>query len=505
MRTLIKSKWIVANDGRGHTLLRDGVLVFERERILHVGSSFPGRVDRVIDAGDKLVCPGFIDTHVHSGHRASHRLISDAGRSLYFGQPFLEISVPREGRAVAGDPRYLPHGSAGLDAALELNALFTVIELLRNGVTTFVEFGSQLSVQLALLTQVERFGTRAYLGPGYDCGRWVGDLVGRLKRICDEEAGFRGLEVAVEFIRAHDGACGGRVRGLLVPREVETSTIPLLQKTLAYSETLKVPIATHAAYSVLEFHDVVREYQMTPIELLHEIGMLRPTLNIGHGSFIADNPNLNYSGARDLALMGRGRCSISHCPINIARRARTLDDWHRYRQSGVNISIGSDTYPRDMIMNMRTASLMGKIMGHDYLKAPASEVFEAATLGGARALGRDDLGRIAPGALADLVIIDLAGRNSLRFGPVRDPIKSLIECGVGDDVTTVIANGQICMDDGIIPGVDVAALRRQAQAAGEQIWASLPDWDPRGRTAEEASPWSFPLHQEHPTEFGAPK
>jgi len=99
----------------------------------------------------------------------------------------------------------------------------------------------------------------------------------------------------------------------------------------------------------------------------------------------------------------------------------------------------------------------------------------------------------------------LAGRNSLRFGPVRDPIKSLIECGVGDDVTTVIANGQICMDDGIIPGVDVAALRRQAQAAGEQIWASLPDWDPRGRTAEETSPWSFPLHQEHPTEFGALK
>src|SRR5438034_11271413 len=144
MRTLIKSKWIVAHDGRGHTLLRDGVLVFERERILYVGASFAGPVDCVIDAEDKLVCPGFIDTHVHSGHRASHRLISDVGRPLYFGQPFLEISVAKEGTRVGGDPRYIRPDDKSAAEDLALNARFTVAELLRNGITTFVEFGSQL-------------------------------------------------------------------------------------------------------------------------------------------------------------------------------------------------------------------------------------------------------------------------------------------------------------------------------------------------------------------------
>jgi 5-methylthioadenosine/S-adenosylhomocysteine deaminase len=253
-------------------------------------------------------------------------------------------------------------------------------------------------------------------------------------------------------------------------------------------------MATHAAYSVLEFQDIVREHQMTPIELLDKIGMLRTTLNIGHGNFIADNPNLNYSGARDLELMGSHCCSISHCPINIARRARTLDNWKRYRDAGVNISIGSDTYPRDMVMNMRTASLMGKIMGHDYYEASAGEVFDAATLGGAHSLGRGDLGKLAPGALADILIIDFGGRQSLRFGPVRDPIKSLVECGVGDDIDTVIVNGSICMENGVIPGLDLDDLRDQAQRSGEAIWSTLQDWDPRGRTAEEASPWSFPLH-----------
>jgi len=490
---MIKAQWIVANDGKQHVLLRDGVVVYEGQKIIYVGRAFEGDVDRTIDAGHKLVCPGFIDTHVHSGHRASHRLITDSGRPLYFGQPFLEISVPKEGKTVSGDPRYLKPGDAELNASLELNSLFTVAELLRNGVTTFVEFGSQVSVQMALREQVKRFGTRAYLGPGYDCGRWVGDEKGRLKRIRDDKGGLQGLKTAVEFIEKHEGEFDDRIRGILVPREVETSSVELLKQTLHYADKLKVPMATHAAYSVLEFHDVVREHLMTPIELLNEVGMLRQTLNIGHGNLIADNANLNYSGARDLELMGHHHCSISHCPINIARRARSLDNWKRYRDAGVNISIGSDTYPRDMMMNMRTASLMGKIMGHDYYKAPAGQVFEAATLGGARSLGREDLGRLAPGALADIIIVDFSGKNSLRYGPIMDPIKSLVDCGVGDDVETVIVNGEICMENGKIPGLDLAKLRDDTQKAGDHIWSSVQEWDPCGRTAEEVSPWSFPL------------
>src|SRR5262245_27882982 len=132
---------------------------------------------------------GFIDTHVHSGHRASHRLITDTGRPMYYGQPFLEISVPKEGKVVKGDPRYLKHGDAGSAAAFELNAAFTVAELIRNGVATFVEYGSQLSVQDALLAEVTRLGSRAYLAPGYDCGRWVADASGRLKRVRNDELG----------------------------------------------------------------------------------------------------------------------------------------------------------------------------------------------------------------------------------------------------------------------------------------------------------------------------
>jgi 5-methylthioadenosine/S-adenosylhomocysteine deaminase len=145
-----------------------------------------------------------------------------------------------------------------------------------------------------------------------------------------------------------------------------------------------------------------------------------------------------------------------------------------------------------MILQMRNASYFGKVASHNLKAATAAQVFEAATLGGARSLGRDNLGHLAPGAKADIVIIDLTGHDSLRMGPVRDPIKSLVDCGIGDDVDTVIVDGVMRMEGGRIPGVDFAALRAQAQAAGERVWSGWQNWDPHGRTADEMSPYSFP-------------
>jgi 5-methylthioadenosine/S-adenosylhomocysteine deaminase len=142
---------------------------------------------------------------------------------------------------------------------------------------------------------------------------------------------------------------------------------------------------------------------------------------------------------------------------------------------------------------MRMASYFGKVMSADLKAATAADVFAAATLGGARALGRDDLGRLAAGAKADIVIVDMTGGGTLRWGPVRDPIKSLVECGIGDDVQTVIVDGIVRMEHRRIPGIDLDDLRRRAQEAGEAVWSGLPAWDALGRTAEQMSPWSFPL------------
>src|SRR5882724_9084478 len=491
MRTRITCGWLVAHANGHHTLWRNAELVYEGNKVLFVGERFDGQVDKEIDARGKLVAPGFIDTHVHSGHRASHRLISDIGRGDYFGQPFLEISVPREGTRVGGDPRYVRPDDNSVAEELLLNAQFTVAELLRNGITTFVEFGSQLRVQQALLEVVGELGIRAYLGPGFDSGRWIGGEGGKLVRVIDEASGEREFDLAIEFIERYQGAHGDRVRGILVPREIETCTVPLMRKAAVAAQERDLPVAIHAAYNIHEVFDIIREHQMTSVELLRDIGLMSDKLNIGHGNFTCDNPLTNYSGSHDLEIMGSHHCSISHCPVNIARRGRFLDSWESYRKAGVNIALGTDTYPRDMVIQMRNASYFGKVASRNLKAAAAGEVFEAATLGGARSLGRTDIGRLAPGARADIVIVDMTGRDSLRMGPVRDPIKSLVDCGVGEDIDTVIVDGIVRVEGGRIPDVDMASLRNQAQAAGERIWNGWANWDPHGRTADEMSPFSF--------------
>ena len=492
MRTLVKGGWVVGFANGHHTLIENGCVLVDGNKIAFVGKHFSGEVDRTIDAGSKLVSPGFIDTHVHTGHRASHKLITDIGRKDYYGQPFLEISVAREGKRVAGEPRFLRPGENPYGTDIDGPAEFTVVELLRNGVTTFVEFGSAVQVQTALLGQLRQYGLRAYLGPGYNFGRWVADSQGRLKRTVDEEGGRKGFKDALEFILRHDGTQDGRVKGALMPREFETCSAELLDLTRDAAEKHALPMGTHVAFSVLEFHETVRTHRKTPIECLHDHGLLSPTFNIGHGNFISDTPWLNYAGGQDLHLMGQANATVSHCSTNLIRRGRSLYSWDKYLRDGVNLTLGSDTYPRDMIMNMRIASYMGKMTDRNFAVATAAEVFNAATIAGARSLGREDLGRIAPGALADIIIVDLSGRDSLRHGVVRDPIKALVECGIGDDVDTVMVDGIIRMQNRRIDGCDISGLRHRMQEAAEVVWGSWQDSDPLGRTAEEMSPYSFP-------------
>jgi cytosine/adenosine deaminase-related metal-dependent hydrolase len=477
MRTLVRGGWVIGHAQGGHCLYRDGIVVVEDDRILHVGYTFQGRYEREIDARGKIVSPGLIDTHVHSGMRLAHRLLQDAGRPDFFGQPRSHFTIAREGTTIPYE-------------APELAARYTVAELLRNGTTTFVEIAGNYGGLEELAAEVGRLGLRAYLGPGFDDYFLVGDAEGRIKRIYDPAKGSELLAGAREFIVTYNGAYDDRVRGILAPREADVCSPSLLRAARHTADALGVPITCHAAYNIDEFYQIVTRYRCTPIELLQREGLLGPDLLIGHGNFPAETRVLHYASGRDLELIAAAGATVAHSPINLVRRGRSLDHWERYRKAGVRLSLGTDTWPRDLFQNMRMASYMGKILAGSFFAAPAAEVFTAATLGGAEALGRPDLGRLAPGAKADLIIIDTPG---LRWGAVRDPVKSLVDCAVGDDVELVMVDGVIRMEKREIPGVDLEELRRVAQAEGERFWARLPEWNLLGQTAEEACPWSFPL------------
>jgi cytosine/adenosine deaminase-related metal-dependent hydrolase len=137
----------------------------------------------------------------------------------------------------------------------------------------------------------------------------------------------------------------------------------------------------------------------------------------------------------------------------------------------VRIGLGTDTWPPDMIENMKLGVMLARIAERDASAVRATDLFDAATLGGAAALGRDDLGRLAPGAKADLVVIDLA---TPHLGPLIDPIQSLLLSCSGRDVRHVVIDGRVVMADGLIPGVDWDALAAQAQAQFDRLIALYP-------------------------------
>src|SRR5262249_55494745 len=154
-----------------------------------------------------------------------------------------------------------------------------------------------------------------------------------------------------------------------------------------------------------------------------------------------------------------------NCPLVYARWGAPAP-FHRFTARGVRTAIGTDQ-ERDYVAELRTAGLVSKLHAGQAHVASAGELVRAATLTGAEALGRPDLGRIAPGARADLVVVDL-GCPPLR--PAFDPLQSLVWHATGADVATVLVDGEVLVHEGRFLRGDEAAIRRDASAAIERVW-----------------------------------
>jgi cytosine/adenosine deaminase-related metal-dependent hydrolase len=477
MRTLIQGGWVVGFDGRSHELLRDGVVVYEDDRIVHVGHHFDGPADRTVDAAGKLVLPGLVNCHLHLGSNATHTFFLDETRADYFGSNFYAYAVGRRG---TGDPR--EHDRT------EVQQLYGLWAAIRGGAITVVDVGTRNAAEVARLAG--QIGARVYIGPAFRSYRYAYDERGRIQWDPDEASGTAGLQRAVAFAREHDGSHGGRVRCLLVPAQLDTCSVELLRETRRAADETGLRITLHAAMNLVEFHRMVREHRQTPLELLHQIGFLGPDVLLGHCVFHAHHSWTHYPYADDLRLLADAGASIAHAPYKYAKMGIMLEWLERYRRLGINVALGTDTFPQDLVSEMRLAGLMCRFADGSFRVGKPEDVFDAATLGGARALGRDDLGRLAPGARADLLVVDLRG---MQYGAVRDPIKSLVECGSASDVDTVVVDGRTLLEDGRALVVDEGKLLGAIQEAGEQSWASAQAWHWRGASVDEIAPLSYPV------------
>jgi len=145
--------------------------------------------------------------------------------------------------------------------------------------------------------------------------------------------------------------------------------------------------------------------------------------------------------------------------------------FRRYRDMGVKIGLGTDTAPPDMILNMQSGMILCRVIDGSADAVRSEHYYDAATLGGAVALRRDDLGRLSVGAKADITVFDLSHPD---LGQVIDPIQTMMIAGGGRHFSTVIVDGRFVMENGVIPGVDAAGDARRAQAQFDRLIALYP-------------------------------
>lgn len=490
MTTLIDGGTVVAFQANQHTLLPNGQVVYDGNEIIFVGQNYMGSVDERIDATGKLVVPGFINHHMAFGiHMQFTRL--DRARSNFFNSGL--------GLGVQPEKAYNTTGPGPAD--WRASARYAMTTALRTGTTTFVmvpnygrhPYRGRVGTDQELVDCVAETGLRAYLALPHMSGGVVGKADGTIEWKLREAAGWEGLEQAVDFARTYNGAAEDRIRTFLFPYQADNCTPNLLRATKAAAQELDCTLKMHVAQYLLDFHQVLRRYGSRPIQYLYEQGFLGPEVSLTHAIFTPAHPLTSYPADdnADLELIVESGATVAHCPVVFARTGTALYSFSRYVRADVPVSLGTDTSPHDMIMEMRTAALMSKLADADATSGTAREIFDAATLGGATALQRDDIGRLVVGAKADIVLVDL---QKTHIGPVaaHDPIKALVYCATGSDIDTVIVDGMVRVQDGDVLIVDREALAHDAQQFDQKLQQSVAQATYQGRSVTEFYEPAFP-------------
>ena len=465
MSTVVRDiDWLVAWDAENarHVYVRGADLAFDDGVFTGIGAALPGPFEHEIDGRGRLVIPGLVNVHTHPTTETLRKGLTDETVSPGFWHSSLyeHLTV------------FNPVDDAGRRAAL----LVALGELLLSGVTSVIDLSVPFDGWLDALAES---GLRAVAAPMFRDARWRTGDGHSLQYEWNERAGREGFERAcrvVELARQHPS---GRLSGAMAPGQVDTCTERTLRDSHDFARERGLPWTVHAAQSVTEFHEMQHRHGKTPIEWLADLGVLDERSLIAHAIFLDHHPWLHWTSQRDQARLAERGSAIAHCPTVFSRRGIALATLGGYRQAGIGVGIGTDTYPHNMLDEMRTAALAARLSAGTVTDLTYRDVFECATVGGAAALGRNDLGRVAPGCLADFASIAL---DHPAMMPVREPLRSLLVVAAERAVQDVYVGGEPVVRDGRLQTIDLEAESARLQRAQQAMLGAVSglDWAGRG-------------------------
>ncbi|OYU37506.1 MAG: N-ethylammeline chlorohydrolase [Pseudorhodobacter sp. PARRP1] len=478
-RTALTADWVLGHAEGGHCLIPKGEIVFEAGRILHVGQRFEGEVARRIHLGPALISPGLIDLDA----------LSDLDTTV--------LSIDNNPGWAKGRvwPRsYVERGPYEMYSPDELafQKRYAFAQLLLNGITTAAPIASlfyrawgETTAEFTTAAEAAgEMGLRVYLSPAYRAGGMVLDAPGQITPLFDETRGMAGLDDAVAFISAHQGRHNGLINGLLAPDRVETCTAPLLKRTMDAARDLGCRVRLHMAQGAMEVQTVHALHGTTAPEWLASEGLLNDRILAPHATN-ATETDLNHYAHHGV--------SVIHCPLVSARGGSILRSFGGLRARGINIAMGTDTAPADMLLNLLTGLMTARIADPQAPHQQSADFWDAATLGGARALGRNDIGCLKPNALADIAIFRL---DDAVMTPAIDPITTLIAGGSGKVTQATFVGGRLSMCEGRVAGIDLLTAQTRAQGQFDGLLAKYPERSWQHPPVAELFTPSYPIRQE---------
>lgn len=429
-------------------VISDGAVFIDDRRIAATGKTQEvkrdHKADRKIDAKNKLVMPGLIDAHVH----LAQALIRGCADDVALVEWLKNRVWPLQGSFTKEDG--------------ETSALLCMLEMIKSGTTTFVE--SMIHARYGfdgIAKAVQEAGMRAILSkivmdmPGYG-------TESSIMHPGMVEAREASVSEAVKMIEKWNGKAGGRIRVWFGPRSLGACTRDLYQEVVALAAKHKTGITMHLAEVQDDVRYAEKEFGKRPVQFARDVGLLAPNTLLAHMVWLTDSEidSLSEAGAH-----------VCHCPSSNLKLASGMARVPEMLRARVNVALGCDGGPSnncyDMIREMKLAALLHKGRLIDPTVIPAETALEMATINGARALGLEKtIGSIEEGKAADIILIDLAKPH---LKPNHNPISNLVYSATGADVSTVIIDGKVVMENGVVKTIKEREILRRAEEQAKKV------------------------------------
>jgi 8-oxoguanine deaminase len=401
----------------------------------------------VFDAGRHVVLPGLINTHHHFYQTLTRASPAALDRTLF---PWLQALYPIWAKLTP--------------EAMDSAATVAFAELLLSGCTTTTDHHYVFPAGLDDAIDIEvaagqRLGIRTVLTRGsMNLSQRDGGLPPD-SVVQDEDVILADSERLIA--QYHDASPGAMVQIALAPCSPFSVTTSLMQRTADLAAKHAVRLHTHLAETADEEAFCLAKFGCRPLDYLDQVGWLNDRTWLAHG--------IHFDSAEIKRLAAAGTC-VTHCPCSNQILASGTCLVCEMEEAGMNVGLGVDgsasNNGSNLMQEVRAAFLLQRLR-YGVEKVSHKDALRWATAGSAACIGRPELGRIAVGAAADLALFAL---DELRFAGALDPVAAVVVCGA-HKADRVMVGGRWVVEDGTIPGLDIAALVARQSAAAVALHA----------------------------------